>query len=131
VNAPLLLLGAVAVAVGLTAGGQAKPEHWGRAYVTAYSTSEQLTGCTRPGVCREACGGYLDDRRLTVAANPRLGLSCHAAVEFLYRSRVVRARVEDRTASSYAFEFSRALAAATGRAGAAWDAPRWILWRPA
>ena len=102
-----------------------------QATATAYSTREHLEGCQSPGRCRTACGSWLDDRAFTVAANPRLNLGCG---QRLIVCRPVprlchRATVTDRTASGFGFEVSVALAAATGRTGAAWDAPRTVLYR--
>lgn len=117
-----LLLAIVAVAV-------ARAEVWRRAYVTGYSTRENLTGCYSPGRCRTACGGLLDDAGYTVAANPRLGLGCGRKIVVCSR-RCHRATVTDRTASYFDFELSYALACATGRCGYPRFAdPRSIRWR--
>lgn len=103
---------------------------WLRAYVTGYSTREHLTGCYAPARCRMACGGLLDDRRYTVAANPRLGLRCGQRIVVCGNGCHV-ALVADRTASRFDFEFTYALAVATGapRGYPGFATPRVIVWR--
>ena len=98
------------------------------AWVTGYSTHENLTGCTSPGVCHTACGGLLIDRRRTVAANPKWGLGCGAKLRFCYRSKCATATVTDRTGSYFDFEFSYALALATGQNPHNWASPRRVIW---
>jgi hypothetical protein len=135
------LLAVVAVAVARAAAPRPDPAPV-RAYVTGYSTRENLTGCYAPGRCRTACGTLLDDRAYTVAANPRHGLACGARIVIcggpvsrtFPRSsgptRCHRATVTDRTASSFDFELTIALACATGARCSypAFASPRWVRW---
>lgn len=104
---------------------------WQRAYVTAYATFEHLEGCVAPGRCRTACGSWLDDRGRTVAANPRHGLGCGQRIVVCVGRRCSWATVTDRTGSSFDFEFSYALARATGASRLGWDSPRRARWRKA
>ena len=111
---------------------------WYRAYVTAYSTRENLTGCYAPGQhwwqvrkCRTACGKNLDDRKFWVAANPRWGLGCGQVLQICKDKRCVYAQVMDATASAFDFEFTYALAVATGapRSYPGFADPRFVVWR--
>ena len=106
---------------------------WHKAYVTGYSTRENLTGCYSPGKCRTACGVNLDDSKFWVAANPRWGLGCGQKIIICNKGRCVKAVVMDRTASRFDFEFTYALALATGapKSYPAFADPRWITWRKA
>jgi hypothetical protein len=104
---------------------------WHTGLVTAYSTRENLTGCTSPGVCHTACGSLLNDRLFTVAANPRWGLGCGARIKFCFLDKCKIATVTDRTASYFDFEFTYALALATGQTNRTWDSPRRVRWQRA
>jgi len=125
------------VAVRATAGEQ-KAGPWTRGFVTAYSTREPLSGCYAPGqhwwqqrLCRTACGVDLDDRKYWVAANPRWGLGCGQVIQVCVKRRCLYAQVMDATASAFDFEFTWALAVATGapRSYPAFADPRFVVWR--
>ena len=82
----LAAIGTAAVVIAVEAQGRNGP--WERAWVTGYSTRENLTGCYAPGkypwqqrLCRTACGVNLDDRKYWVAANPRHGLGCGQIIQ--------------------------------------------------
>ena len=130
-----ILLGVVAIILTVIYAPQAKAHKpkagWQRAYVTGYSTRENLTGCYAPGRCRMACGRDLNDNLYTVAANPRHGLGCGQKIIVCNRGKCVKAVVMDRTASHFDFEFTVALAYATGspRGYPAFATPRWVVWR--
>lgn len=123
---------ATAALVALVAVTEARARiSWLRAYVTAYSTRENLTGCrTTNGrrACWMACGGVLRDSAFTVASNPRLGLRCGTRLEICGHG-CHYATVTDRTGSRFDMELSRALAIATGAPRFAFDAPRMVVWR--
>ncbi len=151
---PTLPLAVALVSLLVVHDARSEPElhygPWGTATATAYSTQEALVGCNASG-CHTACGSLLNDRAYTVAANPALGLGCEARVEVCqlaaahgaqrdaatgsdlprlkHAAACHLATVTDRTGSAFSFEFSRALAYATGQRGAAWDSPRMIRWR--
>jgi len=103
---------------------------WHKAYVTAYSTRENLTGCYAPGKCRTACGTLLNDNKFTVAANPRWGLGCGQLIGVCGK-RCAIATVMDKTASYFDFEFTYALAVYTGapRSYPGFADPRYVQWR--
>ena len=133
----LVLLAVAAAAVAVVLQAQAA-DPWKRAWVTAYSTRENLTGCYAPGQhwwqvrkCRTACGKNLDDRKYWVAANPRWGLGCGQVLQICKDKRCVYAQVMDATASAFDFEFTWALAVATGapRSYPAFANPRFVVWR--
>jgi len=117
---------AATVAVRVT---QAGAPTWKVAHVTAYSTRENLTGCYAPGKCRTACGNLLNDKAFTVAANPRWGLGCGSRILFCNARRCHTSTVTDRTGSYFDFEFSYALAMATGQTSRNWDSPRYVTWK--
>ena len=125
------------MAVHATAGEQ-KAGPWHKAWVTGYSTREFLSGCYATGkhpwqqrLCRTACGVNLDDRKYWVAANPRHGLGCGQVIQVCVKRRCLYAQVMDRTASFFDFEFTYALAVATGapRSYPGFADPRWVVWR--
>lgn len=109
-----------------------------RAYVTAYSTHEHLTGCHdshgnyTPGVCHTACGSLLNDKKFTVAANPKLNLDCGQRINFCgivgRKAHCAIATVTDVTGSFFDFEFSYALTQATGQSSRNWADPHHVTY---
>ena len=134
----IVILAAVAAVAIVIATKASAADPWKRAWVTGYSTRENLTGCYAPGkypwqqrLCRTACGKNLDDRKYWVAANPRWGLGCGQVLQICKDKRCVYAQVMDATASAFDFEFTYALAVATGapRSYPGFADPRFVVWR--
>ena len=130
-----IIIGAVAIFLTAMYAPEVKAHKptptWQRAYVTGYSTRENLTGCYAPGRCRTACGRDLNDRAMWVAANPRHGLGCGQKIMVCSKGHCVQAIVMDKTASYFDFEFTYALAVATGapRSYPEFADPRYVVWR--
>lgn len=72
------------------AGSAQSANGWSGGVAVGYWTKTWLTGCVAPGRCVMACGGYLDDRKFTVAVNPALRLRCGQKITVCQRRCEVR-----------------------------------------